>query len=353
MTKRIVIGGIGVVLVLVVVLRIVQASGDTETAPDVNEIRAATGIPVEVARAEVAPLIVQREYTGTLRGIRSATVQARTADEIIDIPVRIGQRVAEGDVLVRQSSVGSAAAVRQAEAAAEQAQRAVERLRPLREEGAVSAQDWDNALTAQRVAEANLASARRSIVRTSPIAGVVTDILVTPGSFPGPGDPMVRVSDLSRIRLTFQVSAEQARELAVGQPAELQGYAVAGSVSRIALETDPDTRLLEVEVVFSGGTVGHGGPVPGSIVSALVEMGRRDSALVVPHDAIRSGAVWTVDADGMAHRREVRVGLEGTSRTEILEGIQPGDLVVVAGASLLSDGARTRVVGGDRVADEG
>jgi len=353
MTKRIVFGGIGTVVLVLVVLRIIQASGGTEAAPDVSEIRATAGIPVEVTRAEQAPLIVQREYTGTLRGIRSATVEARTADEILEIPVRVGQRVSVGDVLVRQSSIGSAAAVRQAEAAAEQTQRSVERLRPLREQGAVSPQDWDNAVTAQQVAEANLAAARRSVVQTSPIAGVVTDILVTPGSYPDQGDPMIRVSDLSRVRLTFRVSADQARELAVGQPAELVGYALSGSLSRIALEADPDTRLLEVEVRFPGGTVGHGGPVPGSIVSAMIEVGRSDSALVVPRDAVRSGVVWTVDADGIAHRRQVRVGLEGTSQVEILEGIQQGDLVVVAGASLLADGARTRIVGGDRAANEG
>lgn len=352
MTKRIVFGGVAVVLVVVVVLRIIQASAGTEPAPDVNEIRQATGIPVEVARAVVAPVIVRREYTGTLRGIRSATVRARTPDEIVEIPVRVGQRVAAGDVLVRQSSEGSGAAVRQAEAAWEQAQRTVERLRPLREEGAVSAQDWDNALTALQVAEANLASARRAVVLTSPIAGVVTDILETPGSFPGAGDPLVRVSDLSRVQLTFQVSAEQARELALGQPAVLLNGGLEGAVSRIALQADPDTRLLEIELTFPGGPVGHGGPVPGSIASAAVEVGRRDSTLTVPRDALRENAVWTVDADAVAHRAEVRVGLEGAGRVEILEGVRPGDLVVVAGASLLSDGARVRIVGGDAPASE-
>ena len=53
-----------------------------------------------------------------------------------------------------------------------------------------------------------------------------------------------------------------------------------------------------------------------------------------------------MDADGVAHRRTVTVGLAGEDGVEVLEGAVEGEQVVVAGASLLSDGAPTRIVGG-------
>jgi multidrug efflux pump subunit AcrA (membrane-fusion protein) len=53
-----------------------------------------------------------------------------------------------------------------------------------------------------------------------------------------------------------------------------------------------------------------------------------------------------VDGDDIAHLRAVEVGLMGRERAEILGGLQAGERVVVAGASLLSDGVPTRVVGG-------
>jgi HlyD family secretion protein len=56
--------------------------------------------------------------------------------------------------------------------------------------------------------------------------------------------------------------------------------------------------------------------------------------------------MWTVGADGCAHRRDVRLGLAGDGQVEVLSGLEPGEQVVVAGASLLSDGARVRIVGG-------
>lgn len=354
MKKRIGFAVIGLILVALVALRIFQATAETEVDPDVDEIRQRTGIPVEVARVEFGPLVVRRQFTGALRGIRSATVRARTGDEIIGIPVRVGQNVREGDVLVRQSSQGSAAAVRQAEVAWEQANRRVERLRPLKTEGAVSDQDWDDALTALAVAEANLAAARRAIVLTSPIYGVVTDILQTLGTFPEPGDPLVRVSDLSRLQVTFQVSTRQARELALEQLAVLPDFGLTGRVSRVALQADPESRLLEVELTFPGAATATDAPdlVPGSLISAQVVVGSRDTALLVPRSAAQGEAVWVIDAERIAHNRPVVFGLAGDGMIEVVEGLSDGELVVMAGASLLSEGARVRIVGGPGTTDE-
>lgn len=347
MIKRIVLGVIGLILVVVVIVRVIQGSADIEPAPDVSEIRQQTGIPVEVARAQVAALVVRREFTGTLRGIRSATIRARTGDEIIDIPVRVGQRVRSGDELIRQSSQGSMSSVRQAEAAWEQARRTVERLRPLREEGAISEQDWDDAVTGLAVAEANLEAARRSIVLTSPIDGIVTDILETRGTVPAPGDPLLRVSDLSQLQVLLQVSAGQAAELALRQQAELPDHDLVGTVTRIALQADPETRLLEVELTFPGTRSSSvQNVVPGSLVKVQVVIGRREAALLVPRSAVRAGVVWVVDEAGVARQRPVTTGLVGDEGVEILEGISQGEQVVVTGASLLSDGALTRIVGG-------
>jgi RND family efflux transporter MFP subunit len=323
----------------------VQASRGAPEAPEVDEIRARTGIPVEVTTVGEGELVVRREFTGALRGIRSATIRARTGDEIIDIPVRVGQRVRTGAVVIRQSSEGSLASVSQAAAAHEQAERNVERLRPLHERGAISDQDWDNAVTALRVAEANLQAARRSVDLESPIDGFVTDLLVNRGTMPEPGDPLARVSDLSRLQVLLQVSVEQAEELSVGQPASVPAHGLEGAVSRVAMQADPVSRLLEVELTFPNRDAGAGA-VPGALVTARVEVGRREAAVLVPRAAVSDGVAWVVDTTGVAHRREVATGLEGDGRVEIREGLAPGERVVVAGASLLSDGAQTRVVGG-------
>jgi membrane fusion protein (multidrug efflux system) len=347
--KRIVIGIVVLAVAAVVVIRIVQASAPAEQTRDVPEIRQQAGIPVEVATATMGPLEVRRSFTGTVRGVRSATVRARTADQILEIPVRVGQRVSEGEVVVRQSSQGSQAAVQQAEAAHAQALRNVERLRPLHEQGAISDQDWDNAQTALSVAEANLEAARRAIVLTSPLDGVVTDILETPGSFPGMGDPLVRISDLSRIQVLLDVSPRQREELEVGQRAFLPPGDAEGRITRIALQADPDNRLIEVEVTFPGSAAAGAGAaslVPSTLATVEIVVGRRNSTLLIPATALQDSTVWIVDAQNVARSRPVEVGLEGSESVEILQGLEAGESVVTAGGTLLSDGVRTRVVGG-------
>jgi RND family efflux transporter MFP subunit len=346
MKTRLGIGVFAVALVALIVFRVVRATSGTAAAPDVEAIRQRTGIPVEVAAARVGELVVRREFTGALRGIRSTTVRAKSGDEIVEIPVHVGQRVRAGEVLLRQSSQGSLASVEQAQAARAQAQRTVDRLRPLQARGAISDQDWDNALTALRVAETNLDAARGRVDLTSPINGVVTDILMTRGSVPETGDPLVRVSDLSQLQVTLELSAEQVRELTVNQPATLTDAGLVGRVSRIAMQADPGSRLLEVELTFPGAPPGSGmDVVPGTLVAVQVEVGRRADALLVPAAAAHDSTLWVVDSAGVARRRSVRIGLIGDGWVEVAQGLAPGERVVTAGATLLSDGARTRIVG--------
>ncbi len=347
MMKRIVVGIVVLAIAAVVIVRIVQASAPAAPSQDVAEIRQQVGVPVEVASATVGALEVRRAFTGTVRGIRSATVRARTGDQILEIPVRVGQRVSEGDVVLRQSSDGSQASVRQAEAAHAQALRTVDRLRPLHEQGAISNQDWDNAQTALSVAEANLEAARRAIVLTSPIDGVVTDILETTGSYPGTGDPLLRISDLSRVQVLLGVSPGQREELAVGQRALLASGLPEGRVTRIALQANPESRLIEVEVTFPGGVATGAAPLlPSTLATVEIVVGTRESTLQIPAPALHDHSVWVVDDQGLAHARPVEVGLQGNGSVEILQGLKAGDRVVTAGASLLSDSVRTRVVGG-------
>lgn len=347
------------VLIVLTTARVLDATASVEPPPDVDQIRQRTGIPVEILQIREAPLEVRRTFTGTVRGIRSATVRARTGDEILAIPVRVGQAVEAGAIVVRQSGQGSAASVEQAEAAFEQARRTVERLRSLHERGAISEQEWDDAGTGMEVARANLEAARKAVVLTSPIRGTVTDVLVTQGTFPSAGDPLVRISDLSSLQVLLQVSPEQRREMSLGQTAYLVdagaglqtvgqenategGTPPTGRITRIALQADPESRLVEAEITFPGSA----SVLAGSLTAVEVVTMEKPSAIAVPARAVADGRVWVVDEDGRAHHAEVRVGARTRDQIEILSGLTPGQQLVVSGGTLLTEGAMTRVVGG-------
>lgn len=322
--------------------RVQEARTPPPPSPSVEEIREERGLPVTVASAESGRFEVWREYSGDVGGIRDAVVRARSEDQVSAVLVRVGQSVREGQVLVRQSGEVAGARARQAEAALRQAERNVERLRPLHAAGALSDQDWDAAETQLELAQADLAAAKDALSLTSPLTGVVTEVPARVGMIPSSGDPLVRIADLSRVLARLRVSATQAAEIRQGQPARLPGPDLSGRVRRIALQAEPETRLVEVEVEFPH----DASLILGTLATVEVLVAAREDAVSVPRAAVRGSLVWVVGADGRASRRPVTRGLESSDRIEIASGVKPGEQVVVAGASLLSDGARVRVVNG-------
>jgi RND family efflux transporter MFP subunit len=332
---------VGTLLVVVVVVRVVQATASVDAQPTVEQIRAEQGVAVTVAPVVAGELVAWREFNGTVSGAQEGIVRARTGDQVASVPVTVGSRVGRGQVLVRQAGEGTAARLRQAEAARRQAASTVERLRPLHAAGAISDQEWEQAQTHLELATADVVAARDMTTLTSPLAGTVTEVIARPGMIPSPGDPLVRVADLSELVVYLRVSAAEAAEIRTGQRARVTGGAE-GQVRRVALQADPETRLVEVEVGFSPAA----GLIPGTLATVQVELARRANAVQVPRAAVREGQVWVVGENGRVTRRTVQVGLQNREHAEIVAGLEPDERVVVEGGALLSEGALVRIVNG-------
>jgi RND family efflux transporter MFP subunit len=147
------------------------------------------------------------------------------------------------------------------------------------------------------------------------------------------------VADLSQLVVYLRVSAAEAAEIRQGQRAQLAGGTATGQVRRIALQADPESRLVEVEVGFPP----TAGLIPGTLATVQVEVAQRDGVVQVPRAAIREGGAWVVGADNRVTRRAIQVGLQGRDRVEVVTGLEPGERVVVEGAALLSEGALVRI----------
>lgn len=335
-----IIGGASLLFLAVVVWRVVQATADQDAAPTVEQIRAEQGVPVTVAGVERSALSIWEEFSGSVTGTRDAAVLARADDRIAEVLVQVGDRVRRGQVLVRVANESVAARVRQARAALTQAERAAERAKALLDAGAISDQAYEQATTQLELARADLAAASDPSTLTSPLDGTVTELIARPGMIPRNGDALVRVADLRESIVRLRLSATEVARLRVGQPARVVESDARGQVRLVALQADPNTRLVEVQVVFPPSAR----LITGTLATIEVETTRRADALQVPRAAVRDGAVWVVDAEGLASRRTVRVGMQGADVVEVLEGLVVGDRVVVEGGSLLSEGARTRIV---------
>jgi membrane fusion protein (multidrug efflux system) len=256
---------------------------------------------------------------------------------------------------VRQALGGLDAARAGRDALADQ----VERLRRLSGSGAVSSsqllavESQFNGSEAQvRQLEALLGQARQrkgdSVVR-APVAGVVGQTFLDVGDLAAPQIPICTVVAMDRLRVALRVPEADLPSLAVGQPVEVRiaagdGTPINASVSRIGpvLERVSRTASLEIDLDNADHALR-----PGLLIRARVLVERREGVPLVLKSVLtvtaerRDGVSLyraVVSEGGVARERLVRIGLEEGERVEVLEGLAPGELLVIEGQHLLADG---------------
>ncbi len=260
------IGWIVIVILAVVVvfaLRFITLSRPGAVA-SVQELRQIHGVPVEVIPAEVKELSTWTTLAGTVKGVVQYPVVSNNALRVQSIPVREGNPVAAGDVVLRFAEEAPSPmfhSVPQAQAGYENALADVQRLRNLHAEGAVSRQALDHAETRLAVSTAQLAEARSSTALSAAQPGVVTSILAEVGATVSSGRPLMWIARTDTVKAVFQAGSRQALELAVGQQAiwtTPEGAGIQGVVGRLDLMADAETHLLEGEAPCGTEALGEG-----------------------------------------------------------------------------------------------
>lgn len=304
-----------------------------------NQIARIPVVTVEAARQD---LLRTRDYSGSVEGIRQATVSARLAETIERVNVRKGDAIRAGQTVVVFDQSGPSTSLRQAQAVYDDAQRTYEKFERLFADGAVSELERDSYRTAAEVAKADFESARDAANVLAPISGIVTDVQAKAGRQTLPGSPLVEIAAIDTARVLIDVSVYEARELskglAVRTHAQLDSNAAGeGWIDQIASSADPNTRMLRVEVLIPN--LEHR-LLPGMFVTAAVEFERRANAIAVPRDALvyrETGLGAFVIRDSVAHYIPVTTGAESAGQVEIVSGVSAGDIVVVLGQNNLQD----------------
>ena len=173
---------------------------------------------------------------------------------------------------------------------------------------------------------------------TSPIDGVVTDRPLYAGETPPSGGPVITVMDLSQVIARAHVSQEDARELKVGNAANIlpaDGSAqVPGKVTLISPALDPTSTTVEVwiQAPNPGQRLKPGSSLRVEMVAKTVQ-----SALTIPQAAVLTSpsggtSVIVVDSENKPHKKSVTLGVHDNGKVEVTDGLQSGERVVTAGA---------------------
>ncbi|OWQ91360.1 efflux transporter periplasmic adaptor subunit [Roseateles aquatilis] len=168
----------------------------------------------------------------------------------------------------------------------------------------------------------------------SPVDGQVGQLLVAERANVAAGAGLLTVVDLTALEVQMQVPESFARDLAIGMPGEISGNGRdwRGLVSSVSPEVVNNE--VAARIRFDGAT-------PDQLrqnqrLSVRVLLDKRDKVLTVSRGSFvedGGGRFAYVIEDGQAVKRPIRLGAQSLSKVEVLEGLKPGDKVVISGGS--------------------
>ena len=328
--------------------------------------------PVETGQVEK---IVANTRAGTVEACRRAKLSPSIGGQIARLPVKEGDRVTAGqlllelwnDDLVAQTALAEsevASAESRATSAclqAEVAQREADRQIKLRRSGSASEEQADKTITRARSLQAEC-EATRAAVKTSrarlgvakanldrtrltaPFSGIIAQIngelseFVTPSPIGIPTPPAVDIVDVSCFYVTAPIDEVDAAAIDTGLPATISLDAFgdrhfSGRVRRIApfvLDREKQARTVDVEVEFTR-PEDFKHLLAGYSADVEIVLDARNDTLRIPTQAILDGKrvfVYLPD-QRVIRERSIRTGLSNWEYTEVVSGLKPGEQVVV------------------------
>ncbi|MCU1297808.1 MAG: secretion protein HlyD [Acidobacteriaceae bacterium] len=373
---------------LLALLAVCVATTGCGHSGEASESVSANAVPrAAVVQARRAPLSNTLSIAGEFLPYQEVELHAKVAGYIRDINVDIGDRVHKGQVLAvleipeLTAQLQSASAevghskeeilraqneVTRAEADYAALHAAATRLKQASQArpGLIAEQELDDATAKDRSAAAQVEGAKSALAAsrqqlevseadqqhyaalseysriTAPFDGVVTwryadtGALIQAGTSNASSMPVVKLSQVKVLRLRIPVPESLTPSVKDGEPADIRVQAtnvhLSGKVIRATDSLDRSTRTMQVEVDVPNRDYRL---APGMYADVSLRIQNAPSALTVPVQAInRSGdktKVLVVDSQNLVEEREIKTGIEGSNRVQVLAGLNEGDRVIV------------------------
>lgn len=311
--------------------------------------------PVEVADVQAHAVRDQFHALGNLEAADIVEVSSQVGGIVAALPFEEGRAVRQGELLAKLDDREVAAEVGRDGAQRDQARANLARADKLATDKLISEQQLEDARTALRVAEANLAASQARLDQMhvrAPWPGLVGRRRVSPGAYLHAGDPVTDLARVDEMKVSFPAPERYLAHLQIGTPVALAvpafpGRTFAGRISVVDPVIDPDTRSVQlVARIPNSGRVLR----PGMSADVAVTLAERPSALVVPDEAVfaegNQSFVYVVKPDSTVTRAAVTLGTRSAAEVEVVHGLVSGQRVVRAGQQKLYEGAHVVPVPG-------
>jgi membrane fusion protein (multidrug efflux system) len=309
-------------------------------------------VAVEAERVAVDTVIEDIRAVGTLQPNEAVIVAPEIAGRIARIRFDEGDEVAAGDVLVELDATMLSAELAKARSDLVLAEANRERAATLAQQGIGALRARDEAVAAHNSAQANVTLAEARLEKTTitaPLSGVVGLRAVSAGAYVTAGARIVELADIDPIKVDFRVPELALSSLRPGQSIRvtvdaLPGRTFDGTVYVIDPMVDASGRAVRLRARIDN----PGRELfPGLFARVQIVVERRTAAILVPESAVfAEGAkrlLYRI-VDGRAVLTELDLGQRRPGQVEVLNGLDPDDMVITAGHQQVRDGARVEIV---------
>lgn len=357
--------GLGIVLLFAVLAtgcgkkadgKTASAGGGAQAAAPGGKARpggAPAEAPINVAVDPAARGTAQQRYatTATLEAENRAELLARTGGVVAQLLVEEGTVVRAGQDLLFLDASEPELRVRQAAVTVAKMKSIHDRQKASFEQQVISQADYDVAKTSLDAAQADLDLAQHQLSYTrvpAPFSGTVVRRSINVGQTVNVGTPLFEIANFHPLLAHIFVPAKELGTLQNGQEADLvldsNGAKLRGVVRLVSPVADPNTGTVKVTVDIKEYPPGTR---PGDFAHVSVVTARHDNAVRVPNLAVfedRGERIVYVARDTVALRKPVQVGFTDDTHTEIRQGLDAGERVIVKGQRSLKDGAPIKIL---------
>ena len=300
-------------------------------------------LAVRLTPATLADHQATEDVVGTVRSQQRAVIEAKVSGRLLQYLAAPGQIVKAGELLAELDVQEISAKLEQAKAMLDQAQRDLGRQQQLISNKATSQQELDAAAARVKVTTAGLAEAETMLGYakvTAPFAGVITRKLANLGDLAMPGKPLMEIESPQHLR--FETDLPESLLDRIKPQAELPVTipSLPKPLPAIVSEISPVADALSRTFLVKLDLPENPGLRPGQFGRVAVPVAASQLLLVPRQSVVKRGQlemVFVVKAN-IATLRLVKTGRQLADLTEILAGIEPGEVVVTKNASLLTDG---------------
>src|SRR6056297_342908 len=350
-------------LILALGLTLAGCGSDKKQAATTSE-----AVKVTVADVDTGDSSTILAGSGQIQAVNSATLSTRMMGHVESLPVKIGQKVNKGDLLISINNVDLRAKKAQVEAsiteatvAFNNAKKDYERFQNLFNENSASQKELDDMTARYEMAKARLEAANQMKNEVNsqfayaniraPFSGVVTNTYIDEGDMANPGVPLVSVESPGGFEVVAKVAENNISSIEVGTKAQILvktfDTIITGKVSELSASAQNTGGQYLMKVLLD--------KTEAKILSGMYAAVRLEAenesngktVVTVPSKALvhkgQLTGVYTLGQDNVALLRWLRLGDSYGDEVEVLSGLSKGDQYIVSAEGKLYNGVKVSI----------